>query len=213
MTPKERQKAIKYLTNKRNSLKNRGANPRNVNQYLGQNGAFVKFSSLNDAQLKRMVDRAKSQPDVTVVNGAIYPTRYIKNRQYLELEEGFQPLLKDYKSSLSSHLNDMTLTEYKKYRRKVNQQTKDNWNKMISEAYDGIDESKVNELKRFINKLNPKQLTQFLDVVDLRLGFSKIIYPKVQQGLVRDIEDGSELFESLAQELETLYSLYKEFIM
>ena len=213
MTPKERQKAIKYLTNKRNSLKNRGANPRNVNQYFGQNGAFVKFSSLNDSQLKKMVERAKSQPSVTVVNGAIYPTRYIKNRQYLELEEGFQPLLKDYKSSLSSHLNDMTLSEYKKYRRKVNQQTKDNWNKMISEAYDGIDESKVNELKRFINKLNPKQLTQFLDVVDLRLGFSKIIYPKVQQGLVRDIEDGSELFESLAQELETLYSLYKEFIM
>lgn len=224
MTPKERQKAIKYLTNKRNSLKSRGANPRNVNQYLGQNGAFVKFSSLNDNQLKRMVDRAKSQPDVTVVNGAIYPRNYIKNREYLETQEGYQPLLKDYQTALKSNLSYMTNKEYIKWRKKVNKDTKDAWNKAIRDAYGNINErqerfnktftnKRVKELMKFMGGLNPKQLSDFLDVVDTRLGFSHIKYAIIQKGLVRDIDDGSELFEALAKELDVLYSLYKEFIM
>lgn len=224
MTPDERRKAIKFLNDKRASLRNRGADPANVSQYFGGNGAFVNFSKLSDSQLKRFEDRVKSSPRVTVVNGSIYPINYVKNREYLEQTEGKQPLVRDYERALKSPLTYQTNKEYKKYRAKIERETRQKWKKEVKDLYGRVNEKqerlnkrstsnpRVKEILDFIDTLSYKDFTKFLDVVDSRLGFSAIQYSIIQKGLLRDIDDDIETFDRISHELDVLYSLYQDFI-
>ena len=223
MTPTERHKAVKYLNDKRSSLIKRGADPANINQYFGNNGAFIKFSSLSDSQLSRITNRVKNEPRVTVVEGSIYPVNYVKNREYLVSQEGYQPMVRDYQRARESLLSNMTKKEYIKYRQEINKQTKNKWKEEILNAYGRINEKqerfnknrnnkRVKEILRFIDKLNAKDFSNFLDAVDIRLGFSNVKYAIIQQGLIRDVDDDIETFDMLSHELDVLYSLYRDFI-
>ena len=224
MTPIERKKTIKYLNDKRSKLRNRGANPANVSQYFGGTGAYVKFPSLSDSELKRFSDRARSEPRVTVVNGSIYPVNYVKNREYLDRTEGYQPFVRDYERAKKSPLSYQTNREYVKYREKVERETRKRWKKEIKEAFGGVNEKlgrinkksrnnkKVKEILKWVDGLSNKQFSRFLDVVDSRLGFSDVKYIILQQGLLRDIEDDIETFDRISHELDVLYSLYQDFI-
>lgn len=213
MTPEERRKTIKYLNSRRESLRKKGADPANVSQYFGGNGAFVNFSKLSDSQLARFKDRVRSQPRVTVVQGSIYPVSYVSNRKYLDKTEGYQPLVKDYEKAIKSPLSTMTNKEYRKHRAKVEKEAKESYKKAIREAFGGLEEGtgRLDEILKFIDKLSRKDFAQFLDVVDTRLGFSAIKYAIIQKGLIKDIEGDLDTFDRQYHELNILYSLYKDF--
>ena len=132
-------------------------------------------------------------------------------------------MVRDYQRARESLLSNMTKKEYIKYRQEINKQTKNKWKEEILNAYGRINEKqerfnknrnnkRVKEILRFIDKLNAKDFSNFLDAVDIRLGFSNVKYAIIQQGLIRDVDDDIETFDMLSHELDVLYSLYRDFI-
>lgn len=165
LSPKERKKQRDYLVRKRKSLFSKGADAKEVYEFLGG----YDFKGLSDNKLSSLYNRAKSQPKVSVVKGKIYSNDFLKKakswygKDFLE-EKLTQGFLKSKKSFLNSF---NSLAEIRSYKNKRDNIAKQRYIDMVEVLIHDMDASPTHKKKARqtlaqIKKFSNKRFKEFL---------------------------------------------------
>lgn len=145
------------LNKQRSRLRKRGASPSEISDYFGI-PSTVPFGSLSNNDLKTILDRVNKLPTVTVIDGYIYPTRYISARKIWDSKGSRAPLVKGFKKALDTNFikQDKTLDDtrrrFKDFERNfVNLYADQVENLGLKDIADEIRKSSYKKLKRFID--------------------------------------------------------------
>ena len=174
MTPKERTAIRSRLNKQRNRLKKKGASPVEMQQYFGLPNA-VKFGDLDDHKLKSISDLVKSRPVVTVLEGHIYPTKYI--RHHNEWFKGnTTPKVSDfYRSLLSPLMKDKNIKSVRARKAEFDQKVRGNY-------IAAIEDLGLSHAADVLSKMPDKDFWKFVQASGGAIGYEVFVTTNLDEG-------------------------------
>lgn len=160
LTPKQRKVQRDHLNRRRNTLQKRGVSNKDIRRLLGG----FDFAGLSDTQLNRLYNRSKNSDKVTVVNGIIVKSDYLKKvKAWYGTNYDPEKVSGSYAKQLKSTLNQFkSVSDIKRYRADMDKTVKQRYidhleyqldklkaEKRLSVSQEKVYRKTVSSIKRF----------------------------------------------------------------